>query len=371
MAPPKHLHRSRSAIALAVFAATLAGGTTDADAAGLLLLQVTPAQDFTPSDGRAMDVPAWRIDARIAQQVIAAFDATRQPLVIDYEHQTLNAEVNGQPAPAAGWMRALRWVDGRGLFAEVELTARARELVAGGEYRYFSPVLEYSRESGAIKRVLMGALTNNPAIHGMEAVNLLAAASARFTSNPEDSVNPLLEKLLSALGLPADASEDAALQAVASIKAELQAAYKELDIDDQTEAGAEGIAAACAKLRTAPDAARFVPVTVVDELKTSLAALTAKQHQREREDVIASALADGRLLPAEEAWARELAATPAGLASLSGLLAVRQPIAALAGTQTQGQPPAGKPAAHGLTEAELAVARACGLTPEAYASGKA
>lgn len=371
MAFPKHLHRSGSAIALAVFAATLAGSGTSADAAGLLLLQVTPAQDFTPSDGRAMDVPAWRIDAGIAQRIIAAFNATRQPLVIDYEHQTLNAEVNGQPAPAAGWMRALKWIDGRGLFAEVELTQRARDLVAAGEYRYFSPVLAYSRATGEITRVLMGALTNNPAIHGMEAVNLLAAASARFTSHLEDSVNPLLEKLLAALGLPADATEEAALQALANIKAELQAAYKALDIDDQTAAGADGIAAACARLRAAPDPAQFVPVGVVQELKTSLAALTARQHEREREDVIAPALADGRLLPAEEAWARELAATPAGLASLSGLLAVRQPIAALVGTQTQGQPPADKPGAHGLTDAELAVAKACGMTPEAFATGKA
>ena len=47
-----------------------------------------------------------------------------------------------------------------------------------------------------------------------------------------------------------------------------------------------------------------------------------------------------RLLPAEEAWARDTAQTPAGLASLSALLKVRQPIAALSGTQTQGKPPA-------------------------------
>ena len=53
--------------------------------------------------------------------------------------------------------------------------------------------------------------------------------------------------------------------------------------------------------RAAPDAARFVPVGVVDQLKTSLAALSAKLHERERDDVLAPALADGRLLPAEEA----------------------------------------------------------------------
>ena len=81
----------------------------------------------------------------------------------------------------------------------------------------------------------------------------------------------------------------------------------------------------------------------------------------------------GRLLPAEEAWARDTAKTPAGLASLTSLLKVRQPIAALASTQTKGQPPAAAAAAtdtHGLTADELAVAAACGMTPEAYAKGK-
>ena len=81
MASHKHLPRRRSAVALAVFAAAVAAGATDADAGGLLLLQVTPAQDFVPSDGRDMDVPAWRINADIAQRIVAAFNATRQPLV--------------------------------------------------------------------------------------------------------------------------------------------------------------------------------------------------------------------------------------------------------------------------------------------------
>lgn len=60
---------------------------------GRVLLQVTPAQDFTPADGREMDVPAWRINQAIAGRVIAAFSA-QQPPVIDYEHQTLHKEAN-------------------------------------------------------------------------------------------------------------------------------------------------------------------------------------------------------------------------------------------------------------------------------------
>ncbi|GAB1382581.1 hypothetical protein MASR1M50_09000 [Burkholderiales bacterium] len=120
--------KSRPAAGAVAVAACLfdAAGLQEAGAApaGRVLMQITPAGDFGPSDGRALDVPAWRVDAAIAARVIAAHNPA-QPLVIDYEHQTLNAESNGQPAPAAGWMHALRWIDGRGLFAEAELTPRA------------------------------------------------------------------------------------------------------------------------------------------------------------------------------------------------------------------------------------------------------
>lgn len=142
-----------------------------AQADGRVLLQVTPAQDFTPADGRTMDVPAWRIDGAIAARVIEAFNAA-QPLVIDYEHQTLNKEKNGQPAPAAGWIHALQWIDGKGLYALAELTEKAKEQIKAGEYRYFSPVIQYSAKTGEVTRLLMGALTNNPAIHGMAAIKV-------------------------------------------------------------------------------------------------------------------------------------------------------------------------------------------------------
>ena len=138
---------------------------------GRVLLQITPAQDFAPNDGRAMEVPAWRINGAIATRVIAAFNPA-QPLVIDYEHQTLNKEKNGQPAPAAGWIHGLQWIEGKGLYALAELTEKAKQQIKAGEYRYFSPVINYSRKSGEITNVLMGALTNYPAIHGMAAISL-------------------------------------------------------------------------------------------------------------------------------------------------------------------------------------------------------
>lgn len=370
------------AVAACAFDAKAAAGV--AVPAQHVLLQLTPGQDFAPSDGRAMDVPAWRMDAQVAQRVIAAFNA-QQPPVIDYEHQTLHKEANGQPAPAAGWMHGLRWIEGQGLFAQAELTERARGLVQAGEYRYFSPVFEYARGTGEVSRILMGALTNHPAIAGMEAINLMAAASARFgaavpasqeqppfknTTTTETAVNELLKKLLTALGLPETTSEDDALKALGAMKTQLGAAHQELDLDDTADAPA--VAAACARLRAqgGADPALFVPVAAVRELQTQVAALTAQSRTRQVDDLVAPALQDGRLLPALEVWARELGGKD--VAALSAYLAAAQPMAALAGTQTRGLAPQGGHSGnpHGLSDSEMAVAVACGMTPEAYAGGR-
>lgn len=350
---------------------------------GRWLLQVTPAGDFGPNDGRPMDTPVWRINAEIAARVVAEFDPS-QPLVIDYDHQTLRAANNGQLAPAAGRIHGLRWIEGRGLFAVAELTPRARALIEAREYLYFSPVFEFAKTTGEVLRVLMGALTNNPAISGMQALDQMAVAASRhfFTPKPpETTVNPLPDKLLAAIGLPAESTEDAAVAACTALKAQADAARTGLKLGDSTTADA--VAAACASLQTAvaaaaaadavkPDPAKYVPTAVVDQLKTDLAALSARQQARDVDDLIAPALADGRLLPAQEQWARDLG--KANVAALSGYLKTATPVAALAGTQTQGRSPAnggaGGDTKPNLTAGELAVAAACGITPEVFAAGK-
>lgn len=353
---------------------------------GRYLLQLTPGQDFTPSDGRPMDVPAWRINAAIASQVISRFNQA-QPPVIDYEHQTLHKETNGQPAPAAGWIHGLRWIEGKGLFAEAELTQRAKDSIAAGEYRYFSPVFLYAPDTGEVLKVTMGALTNNPAIHGMQALNAMqAAASAQFSPTataPNEDAMTLLQLLLASLGLPATTDEKgamAALTAVGSIKT-LQAKAAASDNATQVasaactalnlpaDAKAEAVTAALTAVAK-PDPAKFVPVETVTAMQTQLAALTAKQIDAEIDAAINPALEDGRLLPAQEPWARELGKT--NMAALTSFLATTQPIAALTSTQTKGKQPASQvQGAHGLNPDELAACSAMGLDPEAFAKTKA
>lgn len=296
-----------------------------ADSRGRYLLQLTPASDFEPADGRWTPDGGYKINAEIAGRVIAQFNAA-QPLVIDYEHQTLYKEQNGQHAPAAGWIYALKWIEGKGLFAEAELTKRALDYIEGGEYRYFSPVLNYNPDTGEITQIIMGAVTNTPAIHGMRPMNdaeYILAASARFNQPHKEQDMKLKEALMQALNLE-NADDDAIVGAVKTAltaKAEAEAALEEAKSE---------VTALSAKQ---PDPAKFVPVAAVQELQEQVAALSAQNHAREVEDLIAPALADGRLAPTLEEWARELGKS--NKAALSQFLETAKPIAALTARQSE------------------------------------
>ena len=370
-----------AAAALAIAACTFGvPAKTAQTAGGTVMLQLTPAGTFKPNDGRELKPGAWRIDAASAQHVIERFKSRGKPPVIDYEHQTLKKEQNGQPAPAAGWIRDLRWVDGQGLYAVAELTARARDYIKAGEYLYFSPVFEYDEATGTVLAVHMGALTNDPGISGMEPLSLVAAATAAFLPpNPprqEPSVNPLLKALLAALGLPETTPEPAAIAALTAL-GPLQPLQARANVATAVctalklpaDATPEAVTAACTTLRTAqpdtPDPARFVPIESVTALQGQIAALTARQVQADVDAQIKPALADGRLLPALETWARDLGKKD--IAALTAFLTAAKPIAALAGTQTGGKAPMATASGdQQLSADELAVCNSMGITPEAY-----
>jgi phage I-like protein len=366
------MSRSRLAIALAACAFAL---PALADGQSTLSIQLLPEGDFRPSDGRELAPGHWHIDQAVAKQVMRRFGQLANPRVLDYEHQTLHKESNGQPAPAAGWITGLEWREGSGLWGTVELTARGRDSIASGDYRYVSPVFSYDRHTGNVLDIQMAALTNTPAIDGMEPLALRAAATFGITTDEETPMNKLLAAVVAALALGQDATED---QAVAALNAHfktdpLAKVRQALGVkDDQDEAA---VVAACTSLKTKadaaggdPDPAKFVPVAVLDQVKADLAVLTAKVQGDQVDKLVEAGLADGRLLKAQEDWARELG--KADIAALTKYLETAEPIAALSGTQTGGRKPA-VDAATGLTTEELAVCSATGIAPKDYAAAKA
>lgn len=322
-------------------------------------IQLLPAGVFRSADGsgRPAGIPGWKLDAMTAARVIQAAAARTTPFVIDYEHQTLLAEKNGQPAPAAGWFHGanLEWREGRGLYAtEVEWTERARNMIGDGEYRFLSPVFAFDDKTGEVQALRMAALTNNPGLDGMSAVAL--SALFHHPSAEENPVNEMLKKLLAALGLPEDASEEAAVTAVAELKSRA---------DKAGEAQAE-VAALKAQSPAKPDPAKFVPIETMQQLQTQVAALTARMTEGEVADVVEGALAAGKLLPAQKTWAEELGKS--NLAALKAYVETAPQVAALKGMQSQSKPPGG--ATQSNADEALAVMKALGLSADEFAKGK-
>lgn len=317
-------------------------------------IQILPDGQFTARDGRPGKGRAWRLDAQIAQDLIAKAASRRTALAIDYEHQTLHAAANGQPAPAAGWFKTLEYRPGQGLYAtDVEWTERASTMIAAGEYRYLSPVFSYD-PSGKPLEVLNVALTNSPALDELDEVQLKAAASMAFTESQEiPPMDPIRKAVLAALGLAETATEEQTIAALSAL---------------QTKAGeVDGLRTEVAALKTqAPDPAKVVPLAVHNELKTEVAALRTSLDAREVEDLIAAALTEGKLATqGEQAYAREVG--KASIASLKAYIAATPAIDALRRPQSGGTAPTGGPAKGGeLTEAELAVCRTMNLDPAKF-----
>lgn len=288
-----------------------------------------PDGEFRAEDGsgRPAEVPAWRNNAEIAARVIARAQRQAARMVVDYEHQTLQLAEGSDAAPASGWIDrgSLRYEPGVGIVGVIDWTPRAAQMIAGHEYAYLSPVFLYSPVSGEVLLLQHVGLTNRPALN-LPQVALRADDWMDFSTEEVPQVNETLKKLLASLGLAEAASEAEALSAVAALKAQ---AGQVTDLQGQ-------VAALSAQ---APDPSRFVAVETMQALQGQVAALTAQVHGEKVSQVVEAALSAGKLLPAQKEWAQELGRT--NLAALSSYLDKTPAIAALAGTQTGGEAPAG------------------------------
>jgi len=285
--------------------------------------QLLPAGEFAARDGRPGNGLKWRIDDAQGMRLAADINgvAAQTPIVIDYEHQTLNAERNGQAAPAAGWIRSVEWVAGRGLFATVEWTDKARAHIAANEYRYISPVIAWDKNTGRVVGLHNAALVNHPALLGMDSVS--AALAARFPSHPTETHHMDRTKLITALALPAAATDADIDAAIARLNTDLTTARTEVTtLRTQTEAlkGQETTAQAA-----------------MAAMQAQVTALSTAAAQRELNELVNGALQAGKLLPAQKDWAMGLGGKD--IASLRAYIASAHVIP-LAG-QTGGREPGG------------------------------
>jgi len=297
-------------------------------------VQLLPDGLFKATDGRPFDVPTgqWLMNDAAWQSIQAAAKAKVNDFHFDYEHQTLNTEKNGQPAPAAGWFKgsSLSYVPGQGLFANpVEWTPKASAHIAAKEYRYISAVFSYSKTTGQVLELLHVALTNQPALDGMRAIAALKSSTPYNPTNGDNTMNEELLRLLAALGISV---EGVNLEDAAALKALIDKAIAAIKANtDSATAAATEIAALKAK-STGIDISEFVPVAAFNELQVQVAALSKQ----------AGTNAVAELLEKEKAkiygksdreWL-ETVGKEKGVAALKAMLNERVAIAALTTTQT-------------------------------------
>lgn len=325
-------------------------------------IQLFPMGEFSARDGRpgtlkGVKAKAWTLTFDDVAAVIARWRQRETPLVVDYEHQTMNTVENGKPAPAAGWIESLE-VEPDGLYATVKWTEAARAFIKADEYRYISPVFTFDPKTGAVLELKSAALTNYPALDGMSAV--AARAEDDLPMKKE-----LADTLCKLLGLAADATEDAMLTELQKLPGgkALAVALSEKDTE-------------IAALKAAdPDPTKYVPAAMLTAAQEKNATLTAKVKELEGEGTLAAltaeidaALADGRLPKACEAWAKATAKT--NPEAIRGYIASAVPVAALTSTQTGGTPPAGTPHVAALTDEERYACAQLGMTETEFLEAK-
>ncbi|WP_417345709.1 phage protease [Ferrimonas sp.] len=327
-------------------------------------VQALPDGEFSAVDGRPRDVHSgkWRMDAEAFAALKAHTQHQQGDLVIDYEHQTLNKEKNGQPAPASGFFSIddIQYRQGQGLYIKPRWTDKARAHLSAGEYRYFSLVFAYDTATGRPQAIHSGALTNRPGVDGMQPLASLMAeitSTTPSTTSPEKE-SPMKNALTTLLGLlgitvegdaePSEEQVNQAKEAISKLKQQGEAALTAQEID----------------------LTQYVPVAAYNAVSQQLAALTAESGKEAVKQAVEKAQGEGRILQAEVGYYTDLG-NQHGLAALTAQLEQRVAIPALSTQQTTTvTPPEDKGGEAALSAEEKQMADAWGMSHDEFAQAK-
>lgn len=307
---------------------------------------ITPDGAFRSDDGRPASMTGgalidWQMNAEIAAALIVKLESSGKPILYDYEHNSMWGD-----SRAAGWIVKLVYVAGRGLFGRVEWTPDAAEEIAKKVYRYSSPLFYFNPTTGAVIELLSVALTNNPALGDLGAVDLVRRAA--LAALP---LGALANQFNSAGGLPGNqpGESDMTPEQLAALTAERDSLKSTVA---SLTAERDGLKTQVAALTTERDA------LVADKAKAALAA-----EATEKADLINAALSGDKplLVPAQKEWAEKQP-----LAALREYLEATGPVA----LATQQSEAGGGDASHGLTKDELAMCSKMGVTAEQFAATK-
>ena len=277
---------------------------------------------------------------------VVAASLKNHALHIDYEHASEVRAPNGEAAPAAGWIDALEVRDGA-IWAHVEWTPKARAMIAEREYRFISPTFYFDKKSLAVLSLVSVGLTNQP--------NLTMTALNRDTGTPETPTEerPRMDKeqlkaLCRKLGLQDEASPDAILAAVDTLKG---------DKDKALNAA------------SSPSLDKFVPRADFDKVKgeletasNSLKRIEGEARDKEITSLVDDAVKGGKIAPASKDFYVAVCRKDGGLDEFRKFVA-SAPV--LTGASDLDKKPAANSGAD-LPADEKAVCAAMGLSEEQF-----
>jgi len=338
------------------------------------------------------DKGVFLFDDKAANAVMETYRQRRVPLMGDYEHQTANAQKNGQPAPASitEWTPEIRRDASGGpeLWAtQVKWTDRARAMLQAGEYRFFSPLFTYD-DDGRPTWMVNIALTNNPATHGLEPLVAATAAtqgeimetcadcgrlSAKMSAMADEhrahlkglvddhqqKIGDLTAKLKSFEDWAAEESKEHGGDGKLSATATLTAFRR----DVCTLTGEKTLAGAMGVLQAHKQSHQQHATLTAEIAQQKTASLTAQF-----DTTLGAAVKDGKVSPAQkEYWQAQIKKHGAeeGLAMLTGFVATLNPIVKTTSELPTGQPPAPL----GLTASQLEAAAKLHIPVEQITAG--
>lgn len=247
----------------------------------LELPQGAPPGEFRifPFDYVDTSKGVFLFDPQAAASVLERWREYGNRLSIDYEHQALEPVTNG-PVPAAGWFDLEVREDG--LWAvNVEWTERAKALLAGREYRYFSPAF-YTDEKGRIVELINLALTNIPATKRMQPL----------VARNDDQRRYKMTEIMRQLGLRENANEAEAVAALTRLTA--------LERQITALTGRANSEEALAVLQGWRQASEELP-----KLQERLSAMEQERQQERRSALLERGKREGKLTPAMLSWAEQ------------------------------------------------------------------
>jgi len=252
-------------------------------------IQMTPFGVLdTPKYGKII------VDDESVTAIMAFRARNKNDDVIDYEHQSFSEPPVA--SPAAGWIKRYINKGKDGIWAVVEWTEKAKQMIRNKEYRYFSPVFLTRKSDRKVLALLGGGLTNMPNIDGMVPLTNKFA----IQSHKEE---PKMKKLLAALGLSETATEDEGIIALNKLRADgsvivaNRAVLAVLEVKD--EATLSEVTGTIMAMKQSHKQ--------VGELTATVTELRGKIAERDANDAITLALNTGKITPAQKDWAIDYA----------------------------------------------------------------